>query len=359
MPRKSKKSPIKRRVAAASSSSPEDSSITTTDISDNTTTAAATGTNNMGKVVATDRTVAAVATKAHQLGDYWCIPFRIGSATAVVRYLYAKEHAVRREDPLSPKGRTLFVLNPPLCSESLLAELFQPLGDVQSVRVSTTTAGKKAEAVVGAGAIIATAHVVFRKASTLRAVLQWQPNATTTLPSEGEEKEGETGKGALLLPVLTAPDATSVGLEKYKREYWDARPGADAITAATTAAIANFDDEVAKKAAAELLRAQEEAQDGWTLVQRGTGVPMGSAATEQGQGQALEGGVGGGGGGREGEGGGAKRKPRKRAKKELRNFYEHQKLEAQQNRIAQLRRKFDEDAVRMEHMRGARKFRPY
>ena len=52
-------------------------------------------------------------------------------------------------------------------------------------------------------------------------------------------------------------------------------------------------------------------------------------------------------------------KKKKKKDMELQNFYRHQKLEAQQNRIAQLRRKFDEDSQRMDHMRGARKFRPY
>lgn len=50
---------------------------------------------------------------------------------------------------------------------------------------------------------------------------------------------------------------------------------------------------------------------------------------------------------------------KKKKETELQNFYRHQKMEAQQSRIAQLRRKFDEDSQRMEHMRGARKFRPY
>jgi len=122
----------------------------------------------------------------------------------------------------------------------------------------------------------------------------------------------------------------------------DAYSGADAVGGAVAVAGSDTLDVAAAAAAAAVVvvcvQAQEEADQGWTLVQK-----SGAKADHSGGAQPVS---------RAG-------KRNKKDKTELQNFYRHQKMEAQQNRVAQLRRKFDEDSQRMEHMRGARKFRPY
>ncbi|KAH0519906.1 Ribosomal RNA-processing protein 7-like protein A, partial [Microtus ochrogaster] len=50
---------------------------------------------------------------------------------------------------------------------------------------------------------------------------------------------------------------------------------------------------------------------------------------------------------------------RKRARKELLNFYAWQHRETKMEHLAQLRKKFEEDKQRIELMRAQRKFRPY
>ena len=60
---------------------------------------------------------APAATTPWTIGEFRVLGYRLEGEKDIPRYVYYKEHVVRREDPLSPKGRTLFVLNPPLQSE--------------------------------------------------------------------------------------------------------------------------------------------------------------------------------------------------------------------------------------------------
>ncbi|XP_051045066.1 putative ribosomal RNA-processing protein 7 homolog B [Phodopus roborovskii] len=53
------------------------------------------------------------------------------------------------------------------------------------------------------------------------------------------------------------------------------------------------------------------------------------------------------------------REKRKRARKELLNFYAWQHRETKMEHLAQLHNKFEEDKQRIEPMRAQRKFRPY
>ncbi|XP_053114483.1 ribosomal RNA-processing protein 7 homolog A isoform X2 [Hemicordylus capensis] len=99
-----------------------------------------------------------------------------------------------------------------------------------------------------------------------------------------------------------------------------------------------------QKVAEEEAKAEEEDgvpdEEGWVRVTR-KGRRPGLPRTEAANLRALE------------------REKRKRARKELLNFYAWQHRETKREHIAQLRKKFEEDKQKIALMRAQRKFRPY
>nr|KAF6497528.1 ribosomal RNA processing 7-like protein A [Rousettus aegyptiacus] len=99
-----------------------------------------------------------------------------------------------------------------------------------------------------------------------------------------------------------------------------------------------------KKIAEEEAKAKEEEgvpdEEGWVKVTRRSRRPV-LPRTEAASLRVLE------------------REKRKRARKELLNFYAWQHRETKMEHLAQLRKKFEEDKQRIELMRAQRRFRPY
>ncbi|XP_058597104.1 ribosomal RNA-processing protein 7 homolog A [Neofelis nebulosa] len=258
---------------------------------------------------------------------YSAIPIKFSEKQQASHYLYVREHRVREGTKSSwPQKRTLFVLNvPPYCTEECLARLLSPCGPVQSVELqekpdladrSEEPKSKFFHPTPVRGFQVA--YVVFQKAGGVSAAL------------------------ALKGPLLVSTDSHPVksGVHKWVSNYTDSVPDPEALRVEVDTFMEAYDKRIAEEEA----KAKEEEgipdEEGWVKVTRRGRRPV-LPRTEAASLRVLE------------------RERRKRARKELLNFYAWQHRETKMEHLAQLRKKFEEDKQRIELMRAQRKFRPY
>ncbi|VTJ70406.1 Hypothetical predicted protein [Marmota monax] len=162
------------------------------------------------------------------------------------------------------------------------------------------------------------AYVVFQKPSGVSAAL--------------------TLRGPLLVSTESHP--VKSGIHKWISDYADSVTDPEALRVEVDTFMEAYD----QKIAAEEEKAKEEEgvpdEEGWVKVTRRGRRPV-LPRTEAASLRVLE------------------KEKRKRARKELLNFYAWQHRETKMEHLAQLRKKFEEDKQRIELMRAQRKFRPY
>nr|XP_025737295.1 ribosomal RNA-processing protein 7 homolog A isoform X2 [Callorhinus ursinus]XP_025737725.1 ribosomal RNA-processing protein 7 homolog A isoform X2 [Callorhinus ursinus] len=290
---------------------------------------------------------------------YSAIPIKFSEKQQAFHYLYVKEHRVREGTKSSwPQKRTLFVLNvPPYCTESVQLQEKPELADSPKEPKSkffhpTPIPGFQV------------AYVVFQKPGGVSAALVL--------------------KGPLLVSTESHP--VKSGIHKWISNYTDSVPDPEALRVEVDTFMEAYDERIAEEEA----KAKEEEgvpdEEGWVKVTRRGRRPV-LPRTEAASLRVLE------------------RERRKRARKELLNFYAWQHRETKMelaavgapglfrgfrhtwdvgpppdpeqlvlepvilprgpdcrgwiSDLAQLRKKFEEDKQRIELMRAQRKFRPY
>ncbi|XP_062058733.1 ribosomal RNA-processing protein 7 homolog A [Lepus europaeus] len=258
---------------------------------------------------------------------YSAVPVKFSEKQQAPHYLYLREHKVREGAPSSwPQKRTLFVLNvPPYCTEECLGRLLCSCGPVQSVRLQAkpdlaespeepTSKFFHPKPVPG----FQVAYVVFQKPKAVSAALSL--------------------KGPLLVSTESHP--VSSGIHKWIADYAGSVLDPEALRLEVDTFMEAYDQRTAEEEA----KAKEEEgvpdEEGWVKVTRRGRRPV-LPRTEAASLRVLE------------------REKRKRARKELLNFYAWQHRETKMEHLAQLRKKFEEDKQRIELMRAQRKFRPY
>ncbi|XP_027251907.1 ribosomal RNA-processing protein 7 homolog A [Cricetulus griseus] len=258
---------------------------------------------------------------------YSAIPVKFTKQQQASHYLYVKQHRVRGDTQSTwPPNKTLFVLNvPPYCTEECLSRLLSSCGTIKTVDLKEkpdhAESPKEAKSkffhpkpVPG----FRVAYVVFQKPSGVSAALNL--------------------KGPLLVSTENHPVKT--GIHKWISEYQDSVLDPEALRVEVDTFMEAYD----KKIAEEETKAKEEEgvpdEEGWVKVTRRGRRPV-LPRTEAASLRVLE------------------REKRKRARKELLNFYAWQHRETKMEHLAQLRKKFEEDKQRIELMRAQRKFRPY
>eukprot|EP00730_Choanoeca_flexa_P011867 TRINITY_DN2866_c0_g1_i1.p1 TRINITY_DN2866_c0_g1~~TRINITY_DN2866_c0_g1_i1.p1 ORF type:complete len:306 (+),score=68.52 TRINITY_DN2866_c0_g1_i1:129-920(+) len=260
--------------------------------------------------------------EAREINGFRCLPVCFDAPGKVINKtgkklapphhcFYFKEHAVRKPTPETPKGRTLFLLNLPLGGTDTIRNFFEQFGKVQDVRIATLTTGSAKKRTLQS---YDAAYIVFKTTKTLARVmaLEYDPERRLTF-------------------------AIETGSQRFNNAYDSARPPRDELKATVDAAVAAFDDEVERSKAAALAAAEPD-EAGWTLVTAKTNVE----AQDDEEGRPA-----------------SKRARRKKKKTELNNFYRFQRLEGHQEKLALLRKRFDEDRKRMELLKASRKFKPY
>ncbi|XP_036616361.1 ribosomal RNA-processing protein 7 homolog A [Trichosurus vulpecula] len=258
---------------------------------------------------------------------YRAVPIKFSQDQASSHFLYIKEHRVRGGARSSwPPDRTLFVLNvPPYCPEACLAQLFSTCGPVQSVhlceRPDLSERPEEAPSPFFCPKPVPgfqVAYVVFSKPASV-------PKAVAL-------------QGPLIVSTESQPVKT--GIEKWIADYADSLVDPEALRLEVDKFMEDYDKKMAEEEAEAEAEEGIPDEEGWVKVTRRgrrPGLPRSEAASLR----VLD------------------KEKRKKARKELLNFYAWQHRETKMEHLAQLRKKFEEDKQRIALMRAQRKFRPY
>ncbi|XP_066489986.1 ribosomal RNA-processing protein 7 homolog A [Tiliqua scincoides] len=257
------------------------------------------------------------------------IPVKFSEKYKSPHYLYVKKHQVREDaDTNRPPDRTLFVLNvPPYCTEECLSRLFSGCCSVQSVEMcGKPSPGEKPEAPKSkffhnkTSQGFQVAYVVFKSPAGLQGV------------------KSLSTQGPLVISSDTHPVQT--GIRKWISRYEASVVDPAELKTEVDAFMQVYDQKVVEEEAKAEKEDGVPDEEGWVKVTR-KGRRPGLPRTEAANLRALE------------------REKRKRARKELLNFYAWQHRENKKEHIAHLRKKFEEDKQKIALMRAQRKFRPY
>ncbi|XP_067876065.1 ribosomal RNA-processing protein 7 homolog A [Heterodontus francisci] len=266
---------------------------------------------------------------ARVAAGFTVIPLRFSARSRATHHLFVKQHRVREAaDRSRPQDRTLFVLNlPPYCTEECVHRLFSQCGPVTSVELrekpgpGSTSDAQKSKFFPGQlmqGFRVA--YVVFKRAAGVKSAVSRNLREPWV--------------------VSTSEHPLKTGVQKWIRDYCCSITDPGELQTEVDQFIQQHDKRMAE---VEALAEAEDGvpdKDGWIKVTR-KGRRPGIPRTEAGNLRVIQ------------------REKRKRAQKELLNFYSWQHRETKREHIAQLRKKFEEDKQKIALMRAERKFKPY
>lgn len=263
-----------------------------------------------------------------KIDGFTVIPVKLYEKIESCHYLYCRLHNARTFDNHTPQGRTLFVVGvPPYCSEDSLKLIFATCGTIDRVILSDKPSNQPhvVEQVKPAfrksKECFRTAYIVFKSNKAIIA-------ATSMIFDK---------------PILMTSDEVRVetGINKWCREYEEAQTmNTDQLQTNIDEFMTGYDERVKKAAEQEKVNDGVADEDGWITVTR-TGKYKGVPRTEVEEERT-------------------KAKERKKGRqKELLNFYTFQIRETKRERIADLRKKFEEDKQKIATLKTSRRFRPF
>ncbi|KAJ2743655.1 hypothetical protein GGI20_003575 [Coemansia sp. BCRC 34301] len=285
-----------------------------------------------------------------EVSGYKVLPVQIGGG-AGTHYLYFKQHTSKREDPLLPSSRTIYISNIPAdATERDLRRVFQGVARVARV-VFHSAVGQDAVKVAAA-----TARTVSELSSSgkkgAKAATEVAKAPLAPLLCSGSSAHVVLLEDAELGAVLAMKAGVrewaidnSQGLARHMLDYSAARPAADAVRADVDAFMARFEE--AQYERDRMLAQQQNVADadGFIPVVRrargGKNTDGTASVTAMSTDEAREAGA-------------ARKGPAM-----LTNFYRFQARERKRDQLADLRRKFEEDKEKIARMRQTRQFRPY
>ncbi|KAH0616823.1 hypothetical protein JD844_028237 [Phrynosoma platyrhinos] len=278
---------------------------------------------------------------------YTAIPVKFSEKHHSPHYLYVKEHKVREDkDHNRPQNRTLFVLNvPPYCTEECLSRLFSGFCSVQSVEMcEKPILGEKTEPSKTKffGAKIPS-HMQMETAPIHNYMLfdsQGFQVAYVVFKSPAGVQAAKSLSTEEPLLISSNRHPVQTGIQKWIAKYAASIVDPTELKTEVDGFMQTYDQKIAKEEAKAEKEDGVPDEEGWVKVTR-KGRRPGLPRTEAANLRALE------------------REKRKRARKELLNFYAWQHRETKREHIAQLRKKFEEDKQKIALMRAQRKFRPY
>ncbi|KAK3811840.1 MAG: SSU rRNA processing protein [Benniella sp.] len=246
----------------------------------------------------------------------------------VLHYLYFKKHESPKEDAKTPKDRTLFLLNIPVdATESQIRELFKPYGRVQQQQAAPEEEMNHHRTLFASGS---QAYVVFLEEQELTKVLNMKRKKRSWIHSGSEATPADSAK------------LSSLGVAKWIGEYSRMRPEHSDLQARVDEYMDKFErsEYEAQQAAQARLNVMDE--DGFTVVTSAGNKGYNTDGVIRIQAIKAE-----------------EAKKIKPKKKELQDFYRFQMREAKRDKLVELRRKFEEDKVRIEALKVNRRFKPY
>ncbi|KAF9983753.1 Ribosomal RNA-processing protein 7 [Modicella reniformis] len=328
-----------------------------------------------------------------QIANFFILPLHMPSITIspsssysspayqnVIHYLYFKKHESPKEDSKTPKDRTLFLLNIPVdATESQIRELFKPYGRVIAVhfinrirethltkeereqqeeleRIENEAAEREAESnnkakgkkggskkqPQPAAAPEETSHrrTLFASGSQAHVVFLEEKELTKVLNIKRKKRSWiNTGNDAT--PADSAK-LSSLGVARWIDEHNRMRPEHSDLQIKVDEYMEKFEKSEYEAQQAALARLNVMDDDGFTLVTSAGNKGYNTDGVIRVQAIKTE--------------DAKKIKPKK---KELQDFYRFQMREAKRDKLVELRRKFEEDKLRIEAHKVNRRFKPY
>lgn len=253
---------------------------------------------------------------------------KFSASSNVIRSLYLKEHSIRKK--LSHDGEskpTLLVLNvPPYCDNKTMKMLFRSCGNISSIHrqkkpgnindSSDYTGIFPGLAVTGYHAC----YLTFEKRSSITQALKLTESTEVVCLSTDEYQP-------------------PCGMKKWCLDYLKSWPNKNLMQKEIDKYMEAYDKKVEEQEKMEAANEGVPDDDGWVTVTK-KGRNPGVSRTEANQTRMKA------------------RIKRKKEKKDL-FVYAYQIRESKREKIADLRKKFEEDKAKISEMKAARKFRPY
>lgn len=235
---------------------------------------------------------------------------------------------MRRPSDDKPPGRTLFAINvPPYVQENDLKTAYNTVGDVERVVLVESVVESSTNANIETDAVVSTSSKYFNKTKPINKFKA----AYIVFKSTKQLRK------ALQLSKLDVTVET--GVNKWRNEYnanWVDEKELETEVNEYMAAFEAREQEA--KADAKKLEVDE---DGWVTVKRGKSSGGGFEQKESTL-KALE-----------------EKIAKGKKKKEFKNFYTFQIRESKHKHIVSLRKRFQEDKLKIEALKKARRFKPF
>ncbi|KAF9376133.1 Ribosomal RNA-processing protein 7 [Podila verticillata] len=333
----------------------------------------------MAKTKKAEVASSSTSTSLDQISNFHILPIHMPALTStssayknIIHYLYFKKHESPKADPKTPKDRTLFVLNVPVdATEDHFRDLFKPYGRIAAVhfisRIHDTSLTKEerehqeelerlereafAEEEANAGKKGAkkgkkNAKVEDHHHHHHRTLYASGSQAYVVFLEEQELAKALTMKRKKRSWIDTGSEdtkLTSLGVSKWIQEYHHKRPAPAALQTKVDDYMDKFERSEYEAEQAALARHNVMDEDGFTLVTSAKGTKGansdGVISIKAVKAEDV--------------------KHIKPKKKELQDFYRFQMREAKRDKLVDLRRKFEEDKIRIETLKVNRRFKPY
>ncbi|KAK3090845.1 hypothetical protein FSP39_015129, partial [Pinctada imbricata] len=242
--------------------------------------------------------------------------------------LYVKEHRVKDTDESKPRDKTLMIVNvPPYCNEECMKRIFSHCGKVMHVYFhDKPNSGPPKEnkskyfPLFPPNKGFKVAYLVFKSPASVKKAIQ--------LPYDKP------------LILSTEEHPLQVGVKKWTHEFKEKRVDIEEMQIQIDEYMKEYDRRVEEEKQRALDMEGVPDDDGWITVTR-HGKNKGLPRSENMEKKVTA------------------KERRKKKQKEFENFYRFQMSDTKKNRIADLRKKFEEDKQRIALMKASRKFKPY
>jgi len=256
-------------------------------------------------------------------GGFHTISVAFDSSCTACHSMFIKRHSAKGNSSTPPE-RTLFAVNiPPYCGEEGIKNVFKDCGAISEVYLMSQPGpiptNYNSDSIVFQvdrykAKPFQVAYVVFKHASSVGRALALSPSDWQFISTEDN-------------PIKT-------GMEKWIAEYPAKYPDQTKMQNEVDEYMRNYDQQELEAAQASKEAADADG-DGWVTVPSTRKQPLTEKKKTK------------------------KNEKKKKKEKELMNFYMFQQREQKRDKIADLRRKFEEDKKKIVQMRQQRRFKPF
>ncbi|XP_014790144.1 ribosomal RNA-processing protein 7 homolog A [Octopus bimaculoides] len=264
----------------------------------------------------------------HNVLGFNVVRVKITEDTEVIRHLFIKPHSTRDADPQRPKNRTLFVINiPPYVNKKCLENFFLKCGKIENIFLCNkpTTDPVSVEVskyIPNTEPLMCykVAYVVFQNENCVtKAMKIFKDNVGILI----KEKE-----------YLTQ----NTGVKKWCKDYAGNSENTDVVKKELNDYFKEYDEKQELEKQKLKRKTEDTDAEGWMKVTKLSKVKANQPKVSR----YIK-----------------RKQKKKRTEAHLLDFYTFQMKETQQNRIQELRKKFEEDKQKIALMKAARKFKPF